>query len=223
MGWAEPPTSAAAALKRRGYLPNLTGWTVIFSGLGQAAGRQPALPLPQQTALARYWLAICRVAGASACRLDNSSRPLLVSRSTVPVPTVPVPAVQSITGPHGQQQSIVPADLLFAFGSSTLVPGANSYLGPIAARARSGRLSVGHHRGGISRWRDRLLQPPALSVAGPGIQYRLIALGLPARQITQVNGIGTAGKSCTAGGELDETKCAQLRRVVITLTPGTAS
>jgi outer membrane protein OmpA-like peptidoglycan-associated protein len=223
VGWAESPASAAAALKRRGYLPHLTGWTVIFSGLGQTAGRQAALPLPQQTTLARYWLAVCHVAGAAACRIDDSSRPLLVSRSTVPVPVVPVPAVQSITGPHGQHQSIVPADLLFAFGSSTLVPGANSYLAPIAARARAGRLSVAitgeaSPDGGTASYNLRLSASRARAV-----QHRLIALGLPARQITQVNGIGTAGKSCTAGGRLDETTCAQLRRVMITLTPTTAS
>jgi outer membrane protein OmpA-like peptidoglycan-associated protein len=223
VGWAESPASAAAALKRRGYLPHLTGWTVIFSGLGRTTGRQAALPLPQQTTLARYWLAVCHVAGAAACRIDDSSRPLLVSRSTVPVPVVPVPAVQSITGPHGQHQSIVPADLLFAFGSSTLVPGANSYLAPIAARARAGRLSAAitgeaSPDGGTASYNLRLSASRARAV-----QHRLIALGLPARQITQVNGIGTAGKSCTAGGRLDETTCAQLRRVMITLTPTTAS
>ena len=126
VGWAEPPASAAAALKQRGLLPDLAGWTVIFSGLGETAGRQPALPLPQQTTLASYWLAICHAAGAAACRVDDSPRPVRSSHSTVPVPVVPVPAVQSITGPHGQQQSIVPADLLFAFGSASLLPGANS-------------------------------------------------------------------------------------------------
>ena len=55
-GLGQPPVSAAAALKQRGLLPDLAGWTVIFSGLGETAGRQPALPLPQQTTLASYWL-----------------------------------------------------------------------------------------------------------------------------------------------------------------------
>ena len=100
VGWAEPPVSAAAALKQRGLLPDLAGWTVIFSGLGETAGRQPALPLPQQTTLASYWLAICHAAGAAACRVDDSPRPVRSSYSTVPVPIVPVPAVQSIIGPQ---------------------------------------------------------------------------------------------------------------------------
>ena len=223
VGWAEPPASAAAALKQRGLLPDLTGWTVIFSGLGQTAGRQPALPLPQQTTLASYWLAICHAAGAAACRVDDSPRPLRNSHSTLPVPIVPVPAVQSITGPHGQQQSIVPADLLFAFNSATLLPGANSYLAPIAARAGDGNYSVSitgqaSPDGGTAAYNLRLSVSRAQAV-----QRRLITLGLAPHQIVQVNGIGTAGQSCTVAGTLDESKCAQLRRVVITLSPISAA
>ena len=223
VGWAEPPASAAAALKQRGLLPDLAGWTVIFSGLGETAGRQPALPLPQQTTLASYWLAICHAAGAAACRVDDSPRPVRSSHSTVPVPIVPVPAVQSIIGPHGQQQSIVPADLLFAFNSATLLSGANQYLAPIAARASAGSYSVSitgqaSPDGGTASYNLRLSVLRAQAV-----QRRLITLGLAAHQIAQVKGIGTAGQSCTAHGTLDETKCAQLRRVVITLSPATAA
>jgi len=223
VGWAEPPASVAAALRQRGLLPDLTGWTVIFSGLGETVGRQPALPLPQQTTLASYWLAICHAAGAAACRVDDSPRPLRNSYSTLPVPIVPVPAVQSITGPHGQQQSIVPADLLFAFNSATLLPGANSYLAPIAARADDGNYSVSitgqaSPDGGTAAYNLRLSVLRAQAV-----QRRLITLGLAPYQIVQVNGIGTAGQSCTVAGTLDESKCAQLRRVVITLSPISAA
>ena len=223
VGWAEPPATAAADLKQRGLLPDLAGWTVIFAGLGETAGRQPALPLPQQTTLASYWLAICHAAGAAACRVDNTLRPVHGSRSTVPVPVVPVPAVQSITGPHGQEKSIVPADLLFAFNSATLLPGANSYLAPVATRAGAGRFSVSitgqaSPDGGSASYNLRLSVSRAQAV-----QRRLITLGLPARQITHVNGIGTAGQSCTVNGTLDEAQCAQLRRVVITLSPTAAA
>jgi hypothetical protein len=105
VGWSEPPAAAAAALKGRGLLPDLKGWTLIFSGLGETSGRQPALPLPQQTTLAAYWLAICRAAGATACRVDESPRPLSPSRSRVPVPVVRVPAVRSV-GPHDNARAI---------------------------------------------------------------------------------------------------------------------
>ncbi len=223
VGWAESPVSAAATLKQRGLLPGLKGWTVIFSGLGETAGRQPALPLPQQTTLASYWLAICHAAGAAACRVDDSPRPVHGSYGTVPVPLVAVPAVQSITGPHGQQQSIVPADLLFAFNSATLLPGADQYLAPIAARASAGSYSVSitgqaSPDGGTASYNLRLS-----ALRAQAVQRRLITLGLATHQIAQVKGIGTAGQSCTAHGALDETKCAQFRRVVITLSPATAA
>ncbi len=223
VGWAEPPAAAAADLKRRGLLPDLTGWTVIFSGLGETAGRQPTLPLPLQTTLASYWLAICHAAGAAACRVDDSPRPQRKSLSRVPVPVVPVPSVQSIVGPNGNQQSAVPADLLFAFNSATLLPGANAYLAPIAARAVTGHYAVSitgqsSPDGWSASYNLRLSVLRAQAV-----QHRLLTLGLAAYQIVQVNGIGTAGRSCTADGTLDESKCAQLRRVVITLSPATAA
>lgn len=223
VGWAEPPATAAAALKRRGLVPDLKGWTVIFSGLGETSGRQPTLPLPQQTTLAAYWLAICRAAGAAACRVDESPRPLRPSRSTVPVPVVPVPAVHSITGPHQQVKSIVPADLLFRFDSSALVAGADSYLRPIAQQeirggdfvAVTGQASPD---GGTAAYNDRLSVLRARAV-----EDRLIALGVPRARVTRVRGVGTDHQSCTVHGTLDESRCAQLRRVVIVLAATAAA
>jgi hypothetical protein len=37
---------------------------VVFSGLADVAGRQPALPLPERATLVSYWMAICRASGA---------------------------------------------------------------------------------------------------------------------------------------------------------------
>ena len=48
------------------------------------------------------------------------------------------------------------------------------------------------------------------------VRDQLIALGLPAAQITRVTGAGTGGQTlsaCLAHGQLDEAKCATLRRV----------
>jgi outer membrane protein OmpA-like peptidoglycan-associated protein len=223
VGWAEPPAAAAAALKSRGLLPDLNGWTIIFSGLGQTSGRQPALPLPQQTTLAAYWLAICHAAGATACRVDESPRRLSPSRSTVPVPVVPVPAVQSITGPHQQKKSIVPADLLFRFASSTLVPAANSYLSPIAEQEIHGHYFVSitgeaSPDGGSAAYNDRLS-----ALRARAVQDRLVTLGVPSSKIIRVRGVGTDHQTCTVHGTLDESRCAQLRRVVIVLAATAAA
>jgi outer membrane protein OmpA-like peptidoglycan-associated protein len=223
VGWAEPPAAAAAALKGRGLLPDLKGWTVIFSGLGETSGRQPALPLPQQTTLAAYWLAICHAAGATACRVDESPRPLSPSRSRVPVPVVPVPAVRSIVGPHQQKKSVVPADLLFRFGSSRLVPGANSYLKPIAEQEIQGHYFVSitgqaSPDGGSAAYNDRLS-----ALRARAVQDRLVTLGVPSAKIIRVRGLGTDHQSCTVHGTPDESRCAQLRRVVIVLAATAAA
>jgi outer membrane protein OmpA-like peptidoglycan-associated protein len=219
VGWGANPHAAAVALNHRGQLPRLTGWRVIFSGLGDTAGRQPAPPLPQRSELTRYWLAICEVAGAASCSVDQVTRPDPSSRSTTPVPVVPFPRVTSIRGPHGTRTTI-PADEFFAFGSSRLLPGANAVLGRLARQASARRMTVtitgyASPDGGTEPYNL------ALSAArAHAVEARLIALGVPARQIVKAIGLGTAGKlrsTCIRQGQLDETICARFRRVVITL------
>jgi outer membrane protein OmpA-like peptidoglycan-associated protein len=222
VGWGANPHGAAVALRRRGLLPNLAGWRVVFSGLGDTAGRQPAPPLPQRTELTRYWLAICQVAGAASCTLDAVTRPDPGPRSMTPVPIVKFPWVTSIRGPHGRSRTTVPADEFFAFNSARLLPGANTVLGPLAAKARSQHLRVtitgyASPDGGTAPYNLALSAERAKAV-----QARLIALGIPARQIVKAVGLGTAGQprsACYRGGRLDEAVCGLLRRVVITLSP----
>jgi outer membrane protein OmpA-like peptidoglycan-associated protein len=221
VGWDADPSTVAAQLKQRGLLPDLAGWHVIFSGLGDTAGRQPPLPLPQRTTLTSYWMAICRAAGAAGCQLDETTRPDPHSRSITPVPVVPVPVVVSVQGPNGATGVSVPSDELFAFGRAVLLPGADSVLEPLAARARSGHLLVtitgyASPDGGSVAYNLALSRARALAV-----RARLVALGLPPRQITRVTGLGADGKTaqaCDVSGQFDEAVCAQLRRVVVLLT-----
>ncbi|MGO9055658.1 MAG: hypothetical protein ACLQID_27445 [Streptosporangiaceae bacterium] len=221
VGWDANPATVAAQLKRWGELPDLTGWTVFFSGLGTVAGRQPPLPLPQRTALTSYWMAICRAAGAAACRTDSLTRPDPPSRSTVPVPIVAMPAVQAIRGPRGGQGVVVPDDMFFAFASARLLPGADSVLRPLAAKAvRFGLLvSVQGQASpdGSASFNAQIARARAWAIAA-----RLRSLGVPARQFLRVAGIGTAGltiRACERDGQFEDSLCARLRRVVILLTP----
>jgi outer membrane protein OmpA-like peptidoglycan-associated protein len=226
VGWGANPYAAAVALNRRELLPHLTGWHVVFSGLGDTAGRQPGLPLPQRTELTRYWLAICRVAGASSCAVDQVTRPDPASRSTTPVPVVAFPRVTSFRGPHGQTGANLPADEFFAFNSARLLPGANAILGPMAAKARGQHLRVtivgyASPDGGTNTYNLALSAARARAV-----QARLLALGVPARLIVKAVGLGTAGKprfACYRHGRLDEAVCSRLRRVLITLSPAPAA
>ena len=115
----------------------------------------------------------------------------------------------------------MPDTLLFRFDSSALIPTADTILQPIAEQARSQHELVtitgyASPDGGTDAYNLALSQRRAIAV-----RDRLIALGLPASQITQVTGVGTAGQrlnSCLINGQLDEARCELLRRVVITLS-----
>jgi outer membrane protein OmpA-like peptidoglycan-associated protein len=222
VGWDADPATVAAELKNRGLLPDLRGWTIVFAGLGNTAGRQPPLPLSQRATLTAYWTAICHATAAVRCIIDDSPRPDLPPRSTASVPIVPVPQVLSVQGPHHSSRTVIPAEELFAFDSATLGPAADRILAPLVAQARVWHLKVsitGHASpdGGSETYNTALSVSRALAV-----RARLIALGIPDGQITHVTGIGTAGEApdaCYSGGRLNEVICAQLRRVVIVLSP----
>jgi outer membrane protein OmpA-like peptidoglycan-associated protein len=224
VGWDASPSVVAAQLKDRGMLPDLTGWRVVFSGLADTGGNQPALPLPQRAELTAYWMAICHAAGAASCGTDDVTRADPPSRSVTPVPVVPVPVVTPIRGPHHSVGRSIPADMFFGFDSATLLPGADTTLRPLAAQAIAGHKKVSiigyaSPDGGSNAYNEALSLARAMS-----IRARFLSLGVPAGQIVKVAGEGTAGKAasaCYRDGHLDETVCAGLRRVVILLSPAT--
>jgi outer membrane protein OmpA-like peptidoglycan-associated protein len=225
VGWDAGPRTVAAQLKADGLLPDLAGYHVVFSGLADTAGRQPVLPLPQRTTLISYWLAICAATAAASCATDEQTRSDPPSRSTTAVPMVAVPAVHSVHGPGGTTTTSLPDALLFPFDSATLLPSADSVLQPLVeqARQRQLRVSIAGYAspdGGSAGYNLALSRRRAEAVSA-----RLQALGLPAAQIISVTGLGTAGESpnaCIAGGRLDEAICAQMRRVVVVLSPAAA-
>jgi outer membrane protein OmpA-like peptidoglycan-associated protein len=226
LGWAANPATVAAELRQERLLPRLNGWHVIFSGLGDTAGDQPALPLPQQSELVGYVMAICHASGAASCATDDVTRPDPASLSTYPARIVAVPAVTPVSGPHGGHGESIPADIFFRLNSAALLPGADSYLSPLAAQAAAEHVQVSIEgfaspESGSAAYNQRLSQARADS-----IRARLLGLGVSPAQIVSAAGEGTAGKTaaaCYRDGHLDETVCAQLRRVVILLTPASAA
>jgi outer membrane protein OmpA-like peptidoglycan-associated protein len=220
VGWNASPRAVAAQLRHGGLLPPLAGRRVVFSGVADTAGDQPALPLPQRAELTAYWMAICQAAGAASCGTDDVTRPDPPPLSTTPVPIVPVPAVTSVRGPRDWAGTSIPADMFFRLNSARLLPGADSILGPLAAQAISGHLKVSV-TGYASP--DGGSNNKALSLArAMSIRARLVTLGVAAAQIVKVIGAGTAGRTasaCYRDGRLDEAICARLRRVEILLSP----
>jgi outer membrane protein OmpA-like peptidoglycan-associated protein len=222
VGWGADPRLIAQQLKQMGALPVLAGWRVVFSGQTVTSAPQPPLPLPQQAELRSYWLAICRAAAAASCQADLLTRPEPPSRSSTPVPLVPVPRVESVHGPSGWSGSEVPADAFFAFNEATLLPGANGILEPLARKAETWhlRISIAGYSspdGGSAAYNLALSQRRADAVAA-----RLVALGVEPSQLAAVRGYGLAGKTpvaCLVGGRLVETVCAEYRYVNILLSP----
>ena len=220
VGWGADPRTAAVSLGSRGLVPRLTGWKVVFSGLADTSGTQPAPSISQRTILTRYWLALCHAAGAASCSADAVTRPDPPSRSTTPVPVVRFPRVTSYRGPHGGQTTNVPADAFFAFSSARLLPGADIILAPIAARARDQHrvvtiIGYASPDGGSATYNVALSARRARAV-----RARLISLGVPASLIGKAVGLGTAGQprsACYRDGRQDEAVCARLRHVLITL------
>ena len=222
VGWSANPAAIAAQLKREELLPPLTGWHVVFSGLGDTAGDQPSLPLPQQAELVAYIMAICHAAGAASCGTDDITRPDPPALSSYPDPVVPVPEPSPVQGPSGWKGENIPADAFFRLNSAQLLRGADTSLAPLAARAVAYHLRVSI-KGYASPETGSPAYNRALSLArARTIQAALIALGVAPGQIVQVAGEGDGGltaAACYPGGHLDEAVCAKLRRVVVLLSP----
>jgi outer membrane protein OmpA-like peptidoglycan-associated protein len=178
--------------------------------------------LPQRTILTRYWLALCRAAGAASCAADTITRPDPLPRSTTPVPVVRFPRVTSFRGPHGRRTTTIPADAFFAFGSARLLAGANSILRPIANRARGQHLEVTIRGFASPDGGSRSYNLGLSARRARAVRAGLIRLGVPAGQIASATGLGTAGQprsACYRRGHLNEGICAQLRRVQIATRP----
>jgi outer membrane protein OmpA-like peptidoglycan-associated protein len=226
VGWHAAADQVAARLKARDLLPELTGWHVLFTGLGEVAGTQPPLPNPQRDTLAGYWLAICRAAGAASCDVDQTRLPPVKPLATAAMPVVPVPDVASVVGPHGQVTTTVSDGALgFAGDSAAIGPAARDLLRSLAGTITT-RLA-GHPDvvvvvrgyaadppGSTDRGRTALATQRARAVAGELVSA-LAAAGLPNR--VTATGIGTqAGVTAMVHGRFDEHVAATMRRVVIT-------
>ncbi|TWF80304.1 hypothetical protein FHX44_116247 [Pseudonocardia hierapolitana] len=221
-GWDRDPAGLARDLHERRLLPDLSGRTVVISGLGRTAGAQPALGVRELAQLRDIWMAVCGAAGGT-CRVDESVRPAAPPVSRLLPPVVAVPAVSSSRGPDGVERVEMPAPALFAPDSCALADpaAAQGVLAPVAARVTSGGFAVS-----ISG-RTAPVGP------GDGIELStcrahaaadlLRRLGVPAHAITEIRGDGALldppDAAFDEAGSPDPTRLAALRRVVFTLVP----
>ena len=202
------PKAALQTVISQGLLPDCTGWQVhMVDGSRSPAGGLSTL---QDEQLREFWRQFFARCGGHLVLWD----------SALPA----FPASGEVAPANWTTGGIVPLPdtLLFKFGSSALIPPADTILQPIVQRARSQHLLVSiigtaSPDGGTSAYNYHLSVRRA-----DAVRDRFITLGLPPDQITHVTGVGTTGRSpgaCLIHGQLDETICAQLRHVVIILSP----
>ncbi|MFN8079259.1 MAG: OmpA family protein [Kineosporiaceae bacterium] len=186
-GWGADPGTITAFVAAERWLPNLSGWRVVGIGLGDAAGSQPRLTPPLHERVTALWTAICRASHARDCQLQTRRTAAAPPLSTNRVPVVALPAPRVTP-----QQLTIPDSLLFALGSATLTPSADSILADVALRGRRDYLSVVGHTDastGTVDGNNRLSLDRAHAVAA-----RLVALGVPEDHL-QTIGAGSAGFS----------------------------
>jgi OOP family OmpA-OmpF porin len=214
------PSEVVASLRAEHELPDLKGITVVLIGIGDTAPPQQPLSIAQRDNLIAIWSAVARAGGAMSVQIDPAP---LSGPAAAAGPSVSLVRVRSVGRVHDSGRTIitVPDLLLFKLNSAALVPTANAILRPIVGQARSQHLGVSitgyASPEGTADYNIALSKRRAIAV-----RDRLIALSLPAAQITDVTGLGAGGhslNSCFINGHLDEARCASLRRVVVTLSP----
>jgi outer membrane protein OmpA-like peptidoglycan-associated protein len=226
VGWDGDPQALAKELDARGLLPALTGWRVIFSGLGSTTGAQAPLPRPLRLKLVAYWTAIC-VAAGGACEIDDAQMEPVQPATTVAMPTVSVPGIDSVVGPRGEVTYTVTDKLLgFPGDSADLSPNAVEYLKFIAGQIRvrlqgkpKGTVTVtgycadppGSTRDGMLRLSRARAENVARVLRESGVDNPIVATG----------GGVAPGESATQGGRFNETRAEEMRRVEITVQAAT--
>ncbi|GHH54409.1 hypothetical protein GCM10017774_69440 [Lentzea cavernae] len=222
VGWNADPAVTAEQLRSRGLLPDLTGWRVLFTGIGETAGAQPPLTIPSRERLTAYWTALCQAAGAASCEIDESRVDHAPPNSDAPVPVVPVPGITSVTGPDGTERTTLLNDVLgFAGDSAELSPSARELMRQYAARVTA---KLASRPDAVVTVRGYTADPPGSTEAGrqelSSRRAQVVADALRdggVRHRIEHSGGGSApGMTATATGTFDETIAGQMRRVEIT-------
>jgi outer membrane protein OmpA-like peptidoglycan-associated protein len=222
VGWDADPVSVAQQLRSRGLLPDLSGWRVLFSGVGETAGAQPPLTIPSRQRLTAYWTAICRAAGAASCEIDDSRGDHAGPNSTVSIPIVPVPGIASVTGPDGEERTTLLNDVLgFAGDSAELSPSARELLREYATRITA---KLASQPAAVVTVRGYTADPPGSTESGraelSSERARVVAQALRdgglRHRIDHSGGGSAPGMTAMAAGAFDEAVAGQMRRVEIT-------
>lgn len=216
LGWEADPEAAVDRVEQQGFLPDLRGKEVYFSGLGDTTGSQTPLPAPMRSAVEVLWSTLCERAEADSCTVLGGAERAEPAAGREAMVTVPVPVFELPPLADGPGQTVwsLDSEALFAPDSAVLLPAARSALteaaGAVVARGATvavvGRTwRVGPAEGARALSRDR---------AGAVADF-LVGAGVPASSITSVRGVGYDDPVPAAPGR-DE--ASSNRSVTLTVT-----
>jgi outer membrane protein OmpA-like peptidoglycan-associated protein len=225
--WLLTPQDLVAQLNARGLLADLlTGWQVLFVGLGETMGDQPPLTKPTRDTLFRYMCAIAAAGGAARCDIDRSPLDPVPPTATVADPVVVVPGLTSVVGPDGHTTTTLSDSALeFTPDSATLTPDALDLLRGIAAHITA-RLTV--EPDAVVTIRGYVADPPSSTAASrqelsarraaavaDALTAQFAAHGLAPR--IDAAGAGTPpGVTALVNGSFDEAVAQTMRKVTVT-------
>lgn len=146
-GWDTPSEEIISTLEAEGFLPDLTGKSVHFYGLGETSAPQDPLPAPMRDAIEQFWLSLCSTAGAAECSSHaaaispdspNPARSKNSAIKTVPVPSYELAPVAS----SGSTTWSLDSTALFEPNSATMRSGSERVIAKAADLIKRQRITV---------------------------------------------------------------------------------
>lgn len=212
LGWEFDNAEVIARLADAGFIPDLSGRRVYFSGLGAVAGAQPALPEPMIRKVTSFWLDLCEAAEANSCEAVAGPAKAGVAASKTPAKVVAVPVFALPPLDNSADELTLDSQALFGPDSAEMRPEAVSQMGTLAAHLNKQRKPItitGHAwKWGPADGARDLSQRRAQTIADA-----LTGSGLRPQLIKQVRGVGYDQLITLAGA--DEEATAAANRVVV--------
>jgi outer membrane protein OmpA-like peptidoglycan-associated protein len=230
VGWDEDPADLVAQLSERQLLQHLlTGWRVLFTGLGTTAGDlQPPLTKPTRDKLASYWLTICHTAARrGSCDLDESALDPVPPLGTADMPVIDVPGMSSAIGPDGRTTTTLfdsvtgfaPDSAVLSADARAVLRGISTQIARKLAQQPDATITVRGYvadaPGSTSASREQTATDRAMAVSSV-VAGQLQATGLSPRMDTTGVGIPPEPPTAIVNGAFDETVARQMRKVTIT-------
>jgi outer membrane protein OmpA-like peptidoglycan-associated protein len=221
--FATDGAAIAAQLKASGQLPDLSGITVFFVGIGDTVAPQEDVTPAARAAIEDVWTSVAREAGASCVAVDKTPITGEPAASLPPVTTIDIPDYAALELTPGQELKLGSDVIRFRDNSNEFVDpqAVREALEPIAAsiKAASGSVllvgttsSAGTREGQLERSTGRAEAVKGVLVDLGVDGSRIVAQGVGTEHPQHVPDVGPNGQELPL-------PAAQNRAVFLTLQP----